>query len=392
VGLNNKRYTTQEWIQKAKLIHGDKYDYSKSIYTKALIKLIIICPVHGEFYQTASSHINNKSGCSRCFYDNNPHNNLKRRPLEQFIKDCNIIHNNKYDYSKTIYINSNKYVTIICPDHGDFQQFPYNHRNMKQSCPKCADKIKGLSKRKTSSDNFISKASYIHNNKYDYSKVNYNDCRSKIIIICPRHGEFTQSPASHLVGCGCTVCALENARNKTRKTLEQFIKEANHIHNNLYNYSKTNYKSVEHKIDIICFEHGIFKQTPHMHLIGQGCPKCRKSFGHNNIRKYLITKNIYHVEEYWFDNCRNSKTKRPLYFDFYLVDLKICIEFDGRQHYIPCSFGSDQTLETKTKNLQALQFRDKIKTDYCEMNGINLIRIPYTEFNNIEQILNSVIL
>jgi len=148
VGLNNKRYTTQEWIQKAKLIHGDKYDYSKSIYTNALIKLIIICPVHGEFYQTASSHINNKSGCSRCFYDNNPHNNLKRRPLEQFIKDCNIIHNNKYDYSKTIYINSNKYVTIICPDHGDFQQFPYNHRNMKQSCPNVQIKLEDYLKEK----------------------------------------------------------------------------------------------------------------------------------------------------------------------------------------------------------------------------------------------------
>ena len=123
------RYTLEEFIENAKKVHGDKYDYSKVNYINGQVKVCIICPEHGEFWQAPNKHILRKQGCPHC-------SGNARKTLEEFVKESNIMHHNEYDYSKTVYKCNNKPVIITCPIHGDFLQRPKDHLNG-QGCPHC---------------------------------------------------------------------------------------------------------------------------------------------------------------------------------------------------------------------------------------------------------------
>jgi very-short-patch-repair endonuclease len=140
------------------------------------------------------------------------------------------------------------------------------------------------------------------------------------------------------------------------------------------------YKNYKTEVIITCPKHGDFPQTPASHLKGCGCRKCNKNIGENAIRNFLTKNNIEFEEQKRFKDCKNIK---PLPFDFYLPQYNLCIEFDGKQHFIPTDFKSNLTEEEKLKSFELLQIRDNIKTDYCKNNNINLLRIKYTE--NIEE-------
>lgn len=118
----------------------------------------------------------------------------------QFVSEAKEIHGDKYDYSNTIYVRSDKKVTIKCPKHGYFWQVPSEHLRG-QGCPECAG-----NKRKTTLE-FIEESKNIHGNKYDYSKAEYINGRTKVCIICPTHGEFWQIAGSHISGFGCPQCS-----------------------------------------------------------------------------------------------------------------------------------------------------------------------------------------
>lgn len=124
------------FIQKAKEIHGDLFDYSKSVYIEAKCKTEIICAIHGSFWITPHKHCSGKRGCPKCGRDKA--NNSKKQPLIDFINEANIVHNNTYDYSQSVYINSSSNMDIICPIHGKFRQLPANHKNKKHICPYCS--------------------------------------------------------------------------------------------------------------------------------------------------------------------------------------------------------------------------------------------------------------
>lgn len=121
---------------------------------------------------------------------------------------------------------------------------------------------------------FIDKAKKIHGDKYDYSLVEYFNNRIKIKIKCCIHGMFEQIPNCHLNGSGCRKCSSNTIAQKQRKTADQFIEDANKIHNNIYDYGLVEYQTSKTNVKIKCKIHGIFEQTPNMHLRGQGCPKC----------------------------------------------------------------------------------------------------------------------
>lgn len=125
--------TTEEFVSEAKLIHGDKYDYSKVIYNGCYEPICIICPIHGEFWQSPDNHLHNH-GCSKCRDEVNQ--KTKSITTEEFIKRAKEIHGDKYDYSKVIYVNCDREVNIICPIHGGFSQTPYNHLHS-SGCPYC---------------------------------------------------------------------------------------------------------------------------------------------------------------------------------------------------------------------------------------------------------------
>lgn len=138
--------------------------------------------------------------------------NRKRRTNEEFIKECNLLHNNKYDYSKTLYTKMHNKVKIICSLHGEFEQEPNCHLKRKHGCPKCAV-IKAKLRMKDNTEDFVQKALKIHNNKYNYSKTKYgNNAFDKVTIICKEHGEFKITPNSHLnKKGGCSICAREKS-------------------------------------------------------------------------------------------------------------------------------------------------------------------------------------
>ena len=199
---------------------GDKYDYSKVKYEKLNKDVCIICPEHGEFWQTPNAHL--RGGCPKCSFNKMGKN--KTLTIEQFIEKARKVHGNKYDYSKVEYKGNRYKVCIICPEHGEFWQTPNNHLNG-NGCKKC--NIEKISKNKTlTTEQFIKKAKLIHKNKYIYSKTKYINNNTKVCIICPEHGEFWQIPMSHIDNkSSCPKCI-----NNQRYTTEEFIKRAKEVH------------------------------------------------------------------------------------------------------------------------------------------------------------------
>ena len=152
---------------------------------------------------------------------------------EEFIKKARKVHGDKYDYSKVNYVKSKTKVCIICPIHGEFWQTPNNHLQG-QDCPQCGEIKRKISLSDTK-DIFISKAKQVHGDRYDYSKVEYKNNRTKVCIICPTHGEFLQKPNSHLNGQGCRKCSTDN--NKTLKFGVGFCDVTDYIRNTENEYS-----------------------------------------------------------------------------------------------------------------------------------------------------------
>lgn len=196
---------------------------------------------------------------------------MVRLTKQEFIKKAMEVHGDKYDYSKVEYINAYTKICIICPIHGEFWQIAKNHQNGAH-CPKCS-RISSSNKNRKTTEEFIKKAKKVHNCKYDYSKVDYKKSSTKVCIICPEHGEFWQTPSSHLKGCKCPECS-----GKKKKTTEEFIAKANEKHNYKYDYSKTVYENKRSKVIIRCPIHGDFIQCANNHLRGQGCPECGKIY------------------------------------------------------------------------------------------------------------------
>ena len=197
--------------------------------------------------------------------------------LEQIATD-----NRKYDYSKSVYTGVDNLITIICPEHGEFEQAPFQHFNLNRDCPKCS-KIAGGKARAKSNEEFIKQANTVHNNKYDYSKVKYQSNHIKVDIICPKHGLFSQTPADHLSGHSCKKCGSENSGGKL--TLEEFVTKANIVHKDKYIYTNTIYTKSANKLIIECPYHGEFVQTASDHLNGNGCQMC----GENRKRAKYFT-------------------------------------------------------------------------------------------------------
>lgn len=261
-----KRKTKSEFIEKARSVHGDRYDYSKVTYIDNRTKIIIICPEHGEFKQRPDNHLSGRR-CTKCrgiFLSE-----LFRGTNEQFITKAREVHGDKYDYSKCLYENSQSKLIIVCSKHGEFKQAPADHL-FGRGCAKCAGKNK-------TTNEFIEQAKGIHGDNYDYSKVIYIKNSKKIVITCQEHGDFEQVPASHLNGNGCPHCS-----GNIQLTTEIFIEKAKKIHSDRYDYSKVEYKSMHNKVTITCLEHGEFNQTPDSHVNqSSGCPSCYKGGGYD---------------------------------------------------------------------------------------------------------------
>ena len=255
------QYTTKEFIEKAKEVHGDKYDYSKVEYISSKKHITIICKIHGNFRQQPTLHLYNKNGCSKC---SGNYSYTTKEWIEKAIK----VHGDKYDYSKTKYTKTDNKVIIICKIHGEFLQTAHHHLQ-NHGCRKCSKTYSYTTKE------WVEKATEVHGDKYDYSKTKYTKTDTKVIIICKIHGGFLQTPDSHInAKNGCKECSYITNGINLRKSQDEFIKQSREVHGDRYDYSKVEYEKSNEKVIIICKEHGEFKQIPSSHLQRQGCLKC----------------------------------------------------------------------------------------------------------------------
>jgi very-short-patch-repair endonuclease len=287
-----RKLTHAEFISKAKLVHGDKYDYSNVMYKNAKTNVTITCPKHGDFEQMAYGHLCGK-GCRVCAKEKMADN--RRFSTEEFIKKAKLIHGERYDYSKVIYVGCFDKVIITCPKHGDFEQMAHGHLCGK-GCRDCKYK-KMADNRRFSTEKFIKKARLIHGERYDYSKVIYVGCFDKVIITCQKHGDFEQMAHSHLCGSGCRDCKYEKMADDRRSSTDEFITKSRLVHGERYDYSLVDYINVSTNVTIICHVHGNFSQTPNAHLSGHGCQVCGGGML-SNTDEFITKSRLVHGERY----------------------------------------------------------------------------------------------
>ena len=348
--------TTDEFIRKSKARFSEKYNYTKTVYSKKDIALTITCPTHGDISITPAQHRKSKHGCHKCDFEI-----LRIERKNKLLEKANRVFNNKYDYSKIRYVNSNSPVEIVCPVHGSFWQGLFSHSGTAIGCPSCA-RIANKGSLKT----FIFKARAIHGNTYGYDKVKYDTNNSKVIITCPKHGDFIQKAASHLAGCKCKKCFLEEQRTTT----EEFVKAAKLVHGDKFDYSRVDYRGNKCPVEIICPKHGSFWLKPNSHTSsGSGCRFCQESKGERAVELCLKKYGINHIREY--------RILPHLYrYDFYLPEFNIYIEYNGKQHYRPIEiFGGKEAFQKTKEN-------DKYKQMLVKISNGHLIIIPFTCLND----------
>ena len=302
-----KKLTTEQFVNYAKTIHGDKYNYSLVEYVNAHTKIEIICKDHGIFEQKPNHHLNG-SGCRKCGIEARV--SEARYSVEEFISKALEAHDGKYDYNLvSAYKNSRTKVKIICLKcNQTFEQTPDSHLRG-HGCENCL-----LHKRKDKTT-FVTQAIEVHGNDYDYTDSVYVSNKRKIQIFCNGcKTHFHQIPKEHLRGYGCLPCSWKKNADARRKTTEEFVSELVKVHGDRYDYSLVEYVNSSTKITIKCCKcNKNFNQGPYSHLGGQGCPKCSRApiskiemlwldfigipeeFRHKTIK---IGKKNYHVDAF----------------------------------------------------------------------------------------------
>jgi DNA-directed RNA polymerase subunit M/transcription elongation factor TFIIS len=367
----------QTFIERAKLIHGDRYDYSKVDYVNGKTKVMIICRKedHGEFMQTPDSHIFQKAKCPICSYENR--NESRMVDWQEVLKRIEEAHKEDFkylDFSQVVYKNSQTKIKIICKkeDHGEFWQRPSDTcRGV--SCPKCGrDKTNKAMTGTT--EKFIEAANKVHNNIYDYSKVDYVGAYTKVEIICERHGSFFQNPADHVnKESKCPKCYNERRSSIGRSNKEEFINSGMIKYNGTVKYDLVEYVNSKTKVTLICDKGHQYEQTPNGHLNGYGCHMCC------NIGVSKLEKEVYDfIKIYYNDAISNTnEILSPKELDIYIPYIKLAIEFNGLYWH---------SSEYKDKN------DHKLKTDMCEKLGIHLVQIFEDDWKYKQDIVKSRLL
>jgi hypothetical protein len=198
----SKRKTTEEFIAEAAEIHNNFYTYTHTAYKDAVSKVVITCPIHGDFLQKPNSHLQG-NGCKQCGIEKA--HKPTRKTFKDFCNEANMLHSYRYKYIETSYKSASAPLDILCPIHGKFTQHAMNHLTGK-GCKYCG--IMTTTKKQTSTvEDFIKKSRRIHKNFYSYENSIYTTSKDLIKITCPIHGGFEQTSNRHLNGQGCPDCA-----------------------------------------------------------------------------------------------------------------------------------------------------------------------------------------
>ena len=330
------------------------------------------CTVCGDERQVTARSILETGTCISCV--SKARARLSRKSPEEFKRELAEMFPN-YTLLDT-YTTNDAHVRVLCTlDNTEFTGTPHSLLEG-HGCPECARRFQH---RRTHTE-------FIDEMAERYPKIEvrsqFTNCATKVSFACLVCGyEWTAVPNTLLNTCrsnGCPKCCGK-ARVMEPEMVERLAKNNSQIEY-LYGYT-----SMVKKAWFRCKECGNeWHAFVNNILRGRSCPVCGESYGNARIRAYLDSHGIGYIPEYKFDDCKNE---RPLPFDFYLPDRNCCIEYDGEQHFTPVRFGNyDQ--QTAERKMRECQRRDTIKNQYCIDHNIMLIRIPYTEFNKIEELLD----
>jgi hypothetical protein len=269
------RITTEEWISRAKAVHGDRYDYSVTKYVTKRTKISFICKIHGERHQFPQSHLKS-SGCKLCSDENMFKGKGKKHPsfrvtdTKSFITKATRVHQGLFTYDRAVWTMAKKEITVTCPVHGDIYPIAKNHL-WGFGCKHCAQE-KNAELFSHSNEDFVEKCRLMHGDRYDYSSTEYISSGEKVVVICPDHGPFSVLAMNHQKGVICEKCW----RALNTKTRAEFIELATKIHGDFYNYCEVDYINNDTKVIILCPKHGPFTQLPRIHNSDHGCTKCNE--------------------------------------------------------------------------------------------------------------------
>lgn len=312
-----KKLTTQEFIEKAKKIHDNKYDYSEVDYTGAGNNIIVICKDHGKFNIKPYNHLSGQ-GCPKCGIEKRSKSRTIEISKDDFLKQATEKFGEQYTYEKTNYINKNTKIIVTCKDHGDFEILPCRFLGDKYPCPKCANN------RIKTTETFINEAIQKYGDKFDYSLVNYSGAYNQINLICHEldengneHGIFQTTPVKHLYGNDiCPKC-----RQTYRYTMETCINKIKQIYKDKYDCKDVIYKNCEEPIILYCKKHGKFERSAHWLFTHKddACPQCRKEKIFENHPTRILAANAFiekakkiHGEKYDYSNVNYITAKQPV--------------------------------------------------------------------------------
>lgn len=373
------RLTTDVFIDRAKQTHGGKFDYSRSIYTNAKNKVVVICPVHGQFEILPHCHMLGV-GCAKC-------SGKHAVDLAEFLKRAKKVHGNTYDYSKVVLNKTIKDpVVITCLTHGEFLQSPYHHTARKQGCPKCGKIRTGLSRRLPFTE-FKKKADAKFGGKFIYDEVSYTKRGAEFCFLCPVHGLKKTKVDYHLSSQhGCPDCFLENSGDNTlekRKAL--FLEKANSTHGQRYTYYLDEYQDMSSSIRINCGVegHGDFWLQPQSHIYDKcGCPRC---FGHTSQGQEQL---INFLKIIGLKVIPNFKLSNNTHIDAFCPELRICFEYDGlfwhSEKYRQSTYHINKTETAKSQGIRLFHiFADEwvYKREICENRIKSLCGLNELKYN-----------
>lgn len=374
--------TTTKFIEKAIKIHGEgRYNYDKVKYVNNKTHVILFCNIcQSEFTQSPASHY--KHGCDKCARKIQQEKRTKKP--DEFINEARAKFGNNFQYNMDQYVNLLTPIDITCNNcNSIYKHTPKWHLLSKTGCKRCSFVKMSANIIDKARKEFITNAKKVHGNKYGYTNIIYKSATDNVEIYCNScKNSYLQKPTHHLRGQGCYQCKNIAISKALSHDKDIFIKKAELIHGNRYNYDNVVYTNCKSKVNIKCLKcKQTFSQTAGSHLSGKGCSYCKQSKGEILIGELLEKNNLIYVAQKKFDDCKYIRT---LIFDFYIERYNLVIENDGKQHYEPIDFyGGKQGLEMT-------QTRDSIKNDYCKTKGISMLRIRYDE--NIEEKLISALI
>lgn len=357
-----KTLTTEQFIERAKKAHGDRYDYSQAIYVRNNIPIKIICKKHGLFEIKPISHTVGK-GCSICGRERTIKavKDRKEVSLEKLLSK--ISHENFiFPKIKEEYKGYKSTITIACKYHGEFTR-EVRACVFNGVCPKCSvDRRSGIRRYSISEIEEKLKSHYGDRYSYPYLSSEYKNNQSKITISCKIHGEFVNKAASWLLGNGgCSRCYGDSMSEHKSMLFSEFVFKSNKRYGHKYSYCRVKWekqsRNRKEPIEILCPIHGPFKQTVNDHLNSCliGCPSCAitESFFEKEVKDYINSLGLKTVS-------RNRKIIKPLELDIYIPSKKIAIECNGLYYH--------------RANLKGRNYH-KDKRIMCEKKGVRLIQI-----------------